>query len=108
MTKQTTEHDETAGHDDPPVIAGCDRQSHKSNRHPNLSASHPDLYSSHTRPDRGASRRLSRAGRENQRGNIRDCGRGAISKIAGQAGMDGRVSMYLRSHLREILFIGIK
>jgi len=35
MTKQT------AGYDGPPVIAGCDRQSHKSNRHPNLSASHP-------------------------------------------------------------------
>ena len=69
MTKQTTEHDETAEHDDPPVIAGCDRQSHKSNRHPNLSASHPrpvqqsfttypsvipDLSDSHPRPDRGS------------------------------------------------------
>ena len=49
MTKQTTEHDETADHDEtaehdgPPVIAGCDRQSHKSNRHPDLSASHPRL-----------------------------------------------------------------
>ena len=36
MAKQTTGYDETTGHDDPPVIAGCDRQSHKTNRHPRL------------------------------------------------------------------------
>ena len=59
MTKQTTKHgetdnrhDETAEHDDPPVIAGCDRQSHKSNRHPDLSVSHtrPVQQSSTTYP----------------------------------------------------------
>ena len=41
MTKQPSMAKQTTEHGDPPVIAGCDRQSHKSNRHPNLSASHP-------------------------------------------------------------------
>ena len=79
MTKQTTGHDETdnrhgetAGRDGPPVIAGCDRQSHKSNRHPRpvqqSSTTYPSvipgLYSSHPRPDRGSPRLRSRAGPE--------------------------------------------
>jgi len=43
------------------------------------------------------------AWREDQHGNIKGCGRGVISKIAGQAGMDGRKSMYLRSRVNVFI-----